>query len=121
MRKDLLFCLRTLRRSPVFTTVAVLSLALGIGANTAIFSLLNQVILRMLPVRDPERLVLLHTDYNAPGSSTSDNFEAVFSNPLYRRLAESDPAFSGMVARGGTRVAILYGGSTDSAATDMVS
>jgi len=51
-----------LRRSPVFTIVAVASLALGISANTAIFSLLNQVMFRMLPVREPERLVVLHTE-----------------------------------------------------------
>jgi putative ABC transport system permease protein len=54
MWKDLIYAFRTLRRSPVFATVAVLSLALGIGANTAIFSLLNQIVLRSLPVRDPE-------------------------------------------------------------------
>jgi len=60
MWNDLRYGLRTLGRSPVFTMVAVASLALGIGANTAIFSLLNQVMFRMLPVREPERLVVLH-------------------------------------------------------------
>ena len=53
MWKDLVFSLRTLRRSPLFISIAVLSLALGIGANTAIFSLLDQVTMRSLPVNDP--------------------------------------------------------------------
>ena len=67
MWHDVRFALRTLSRSPVFATVAVVSLALGIGANTAIFSLLYQVALRSLPVADPDRIVALHSDYDAPG------------------------------------------------------
>src|SRR6266581_574060 len=54
MTREIVFSLRTLRRSPLFTGAAILSLALGIGANTAIFSLLTQVVLRSLPVEDPE-------------------------------------------------------------------
>ena len=60
MRQDLRFTLRTLARSPVLAAVVILSLALGIGANTAIFSLIRAVMLNTLPVRDPQRLVLLH-------------------------------------------------------------
>ncbi len=121
MRKDLLFALRTLRRSHMFTAVAVVSLALGIGANTAIFSLLDQVVLRSLPVNEPDRLVLLHTEYTAPGTSSSDNFESVFSNPMYRALRDRDPAFSGMIARMGARVAVSYAGNTDAATAEIVS
>src|SRR6516162_9187747 len=101
MIRELAYAFRTLRRSPLFTTAAVLSLALGIGANTAIFSLLNQVVLRSLPVDDPERLVLLHTEYAAPGMSSSDNDEAVFSYPMYCDLRDRDTAFASVIARMG--------------------
>ena len=57
--QDLRYAIRALKKSPPFTIVAVLSLALGIGANTAIFTLIQQIILQLLPVRNPEQLVLL--------------------------------------------------------------
>jgi predicted permease len=121
MWKDLVFSLRTLRRNPLFSTVAVLSLALGIGANTAIFSLLDQVTLRSLPVNDPQRLVVLHTEYNAPGSSTSDSNEAVFSYPMYRDLRDRDPGFSGVIARMGAGVTLARQGAAEQASAEMVS
>ena len=126
MWKDLSFSLRTLRRSPLFTAAAVISLALGIGANTAIFSLLNQVVMRSLPVRDPERLVLFHTEYNGPGTSSSDNSESVFSNPMYRDLNQRVATFDGVIARmsGTVRLAgvgLGNQGGTDSASVEMVS
>ena len=121
MWKDLQFSLRTLRRSPLFSTVAVLSLALGIGANTAIFSLLDQVTLRALPVADPQRLVVLHTEYRAPGSATSDSNETVFSYPMYRDLRDRDPAFSGVIARMGAGVTLTRQGSAEQASAEMVS
>ncbi len=121
MWRDLVFSLRTLRRSPVFTAVAVVSLALGIGANTAIFSLVDQVILRLLPVRDPQRLVILHREYNLNGSSTADNFESVFSYTMYRELRDHAQGFDGVVARGGGAVTLLYQGNAESAGADIVS
>ncbi|MFY9726925.1 MAG: hypothetical protein WAJ87_15620, partial [Bryobacteraceae bacterium] len=57
--QDLRYAFRTLRKAPLFASVAVVSLALGIGANTAIFSLVNQLMLELLPVKHPEQLVLL--------------------------------------------------------------
>jgi predicted permease len=121
MWKDFVYSLRSLRRSPLFTAAAVASLALGIGANTAIFSLLDQVVLRSLPVRDPQSLVVLHTDYNAPGGANSDNYESVFSYPLYRDLRATDPAFSGILARGGAGLRLAWSGNTESASADLVS
>src|SRR2546429_2376808 len=78
---DLRFAIRQLLKTPGFTAVAVLTLALGIGANTAIFSLIDQVMLRLLPVRSPEELVVL------PGQ---------FSYPRYERLRDVNNVFSGI-------------------------
>ncbi len=121
MWKALVLSFRAVRRNPTFASVAVLSLALGIGANTAIFSLLDQVALRSLPVRDPESLVVLHTGYNAPGTSTSDSRESVFSYPMYRDLRDRDPAFAGVVARMGAGVTLASQGGAEQASAEMVS
>jgi hypothetical protein len=67
--RDVRYAARSLRRSPAFTATAVLSLAIGIGASAALFSLVDQVLFRLLPVREPERLVLI--DWK--GNALSDN------------------------------------------------
>ena len=89
--QDLRYGARMLLKSKAFTAVAVLSLALGIGANTAIFSLINAVMLRMLPVHDPRELILL--SLAGPGR-TSNNF----NYPLFQRLRENDHFFTGLIA-----------------------
>ena len=90
--QDVRYALRMMRRSPGFTAVAVLSLALGIGANTAIFSLINTVMLRRLPVRDPEQLVELLTKY-----PNEDHWNA-FSWPNYEHFRDHNHVFSGLIA-----------------------
>ncbi|HUO31782.1 MAG TPA: ABC transporter permease [Bryobacteraceae bacterium] len=125
MRHDLRFALRTLARSPLFTAVAVLSLALGIGANTAIFSLLDQVLYRSLPVRDPQSLTVLHVDEHSPGNSSSDNSQSVFSYPMYKDLRDRQPSggavFSGVVARSHQPVSVSWNGQTERARAEVVS
>src|SRR5208337_316040 len=95
--QDLRFGLRMLRKNPGFTAVAVLTLALGIGANTAIFSLLNAVMFRELPVQKPEQLVLLGKE-RAAGSM--DNFASteLYSYPFYREMRQKNQVFSDVSA-----------------------
>src|SRR2546423_3772709 len=98
--QDLRFSFRTLSRSPGFVVVAVLSLGLGIGANTAIFSLINAVMLRMLPVAHPEQLVLL-TDPGASGiavDSRQAGIRSILAYPEFEALREQSGVFSGMFA-----------------------
>src|ERR1039457_2422139 len=123
MLVDLLHGVRALRRSPVFTLAAVLSLALGIGANTAIFSLLDQVVLRSLPIADPERLVAVHGSYSGPGQGPSrwaTNAESVFPYPFYRDLRDRDPAFAGILACAIAPVRITWRSGTQAADAEIV-
>jgi len=78
---DLRFSLRSMRRSPLFASIAILSLALGIGANTAIFTLMDQLMLRQLPVRDPDQLVMLFQRGAHNGSNMGDRMH---SYPIYQ-------------------------------------
>ncbi len=89
--QDIRYALRQFRGSPGFTVVAVLTLALGVGANTAIFSLINTLMLRMLPVRDPARLVELLHRY--PGEPRMNGF----SRPSYEHFRDHNHVFSGLI------------------------
>ncbi|HKD45824.1 MAG TPA: ABC transporter permease [Candidatus Angelobacter sp.] len=96
--QDIRYGLRMLLKNPAFTTVAVLTLALGIGANTAIFSLVNAVLLRKLPVRDPQQLVVLG-DPTIPNARLGGTPRPdVFSYPLYRELRDHNSVFTGLYA-----------------------
>src|SRR5580692_2179424 len=99
--QDLRFALRQIRRSPGFMITAVVTLALGVGANTAIFSLLDQALLRSLPVREPKQLVILSAPGDAWDGHSGNNgagVEKSFSYPMYRDLRDKGTAFAGLVA-----------------------
>jgi len=98
--QDLGYALRTFRRSPAFVLVAVLSLALGIGANTAIFSLINALLLRELPVHDPVRLVAVGDPTRVNSLSTGNVRNDLFSSPLYRELRDQNRVFTEVYASG---------------------
>src|SRR5512146_2927820 len=93
--------LRTLFRTPFVTTIAVLSLALGIGANAAIFSLFDQIMLRPLPVPEADRLVNLAAPGPKPGSTScgqAGECDVVFSYPMFRDLEREQTVFTGLAA-----------------------
>jgi predicted permease len=115
---ELRFALRSLKKAPVFTAVAVLSLALGIGANTAIFTLLDQVLLRSLPVKDPGELVLLTMRGHNYGNNWGGNS---ISYPMYRDFRDHNQVFSGMFCRRALTGSVAYNGTTDRVGGEMVS
>jgi putative ABC transport system permease protein len=121
--QDLRFALRMLRKSPGFTAVAVLTLALGIGTNTAIFSLTDQVLLRELPVPHPEQLAILRSPGPNHGHTWSDVDQGAqsFSYPMYKDLRERAAVFSGLLACREATVNVSGHGETQAAHADLVS
>ena len=116
---DLRFSARALLRSPGFTAATLLSLALGIGATTAIYSLVDQVILHALPVRDPSRLVLV--DWN--GDSVVGGFGSwnLMSYPFCRDLQQQTRFFDGVLCRAEIQVNLSAGGDPKPVAAEIVS
>jgi putative ABC transport system permease protein len=109
--QDIRYGLRILGRTPVITGVAILSLALGIGANTAIFSLIDAVMLRMLPVQRPEELVqILRANSAGRGEGSSS-----FTNPLWEQVRDHQDVFSGVFAWGDDRFDLAQGGAVQDA------
>jgi predicted permease len=99
--RHLKFALRTLFKTPFVTIVAIVSLALGIGANTAIFSMFNQLLLRPLPVQRPHELVNLKAPGPKPGGSSCNQAggcDEVFSYPMFRDLEKAQTVFTGLAA-----------------------
>jgi predicted permease len=106
---------RRLFKTPFVTLVAVLSLALGIGANAAIFSLFEQTLLRALPVQAPERLVSLSAPGPKPGSQSCNNAgncDTVFSYPMFRDLEREQTVFAGLAAHRSFGANLAYQGQT---------
>lgn len=122
MWNDFRFAVRSLNRARLFASVAILTLALGISANTAVFSLFYQVLLRSLPVSNPENLFVLNQDPpNLPGWGSSDNGETVFSYPMYERLRDGTKSFEGMAVRSGAQVDITGPNGPDRVHAEVVS
>ena len=116
--QDILYALRGLRKAPVFTAVAVLSLALGIGANTAIFTLVDQLILRLLPIQDPEHVVLLAGRGRHYGGNNGRN---ALSYPMYQDLRDRNQVFSAMMCRYDLSFAVAAGSETEVVNGELVS
>ena len=113
--RSIKFALRTLLKTPFVTAVAVLSLALGIGANAAIFSLFQQILMRPLPVRAPDELVNLGNPGPKPGSQTCNDAgscDVVFSYAMYRDLEKEQDAFAGIAAHRLFSANVAYQGQT---------
>jgi predicted permease len=120
--EDVRYALRGLRKSPTFTIVALASLAIGIGANTAVFSLMDQALLRSLPVKNPEQLVL----FKAPGprsGSVNTNYgdEVTFSYPMYLDFRDGNAVFSGVLARFPIHFSMSWHDQTERVFGDLVS
>jgi predicted permease len=124
---NLKFAFRTLFKTPAVTVVAVVSLALGIGATAAIFSLFHQILLQPLPVPQPDRLVNLMAPGPKPGSqscgmaSVHNNCDDVFSYPMFRDLERTQSVFTALAAHRLTQVNISYNKQTESGTGLLVS
>jgi predicted permease len=115
---DLRLALRGLRRSPLFSTVAILSLALGIGANTAIFSLIDQILLRKLPVKAPEQLVMLFQR----GAHNGNNMGGrMHSYPIYQDFQQRAQSLAEVVCRRLVSASVSIDNQTERLQAEMVS
>ena len=118
LARDVRYSLRAIRRSPLFAAVAILSLALGIGANTAIFTLMDQLMLRKLPVRNPEQLVVLYQAGNHNGSNMG---RWMHSYPIYQDYQQKAAPLSEVLCRRLTSASISVDNQTERVDAEMVS
>src|SRR5579859_5971506 len=119
--QDVRYGIRMLAKTPAFTAVAVLTLALGIGANTAIFTLVNSLLLKMLPVKSPQELVIVGDPTAANERANGTPQLEVLSYPLYKELRDRNSVFSGLCAAGSDHhTEVDTGQGTESAAEKIV-
>jgi putative ABC transport system permease protein len=116
--RDLKYTFRTLARTPGFTAVAVLTLGLGIGANTAIFTLLDQILLRLLPVKEPQQLVLLTMKGRNYGNNWGGN---AISHPMFRDFRDHNQVFSDMFCRFPLAASMTVGERSERVSVELVS
>jgi putative ABC transport system permease protein len=124
LTKDLRYGLRMLAKSPGFTAVAIVTLAMGIGANAAIFQLIDAVRLRTLPVKDPNGLAIVHIDKKHWGSGNFNGAYAEFTFPLWQQVKQRQQPFSTIAAwggGGGQKINLARGGEVDMAPMIWVS
>jgi predicted permease len=121
--QDLRYALRQLRKSPGFTITVVLTLALGIGANAAVFTLFDQVLLRMLPVQNPNQLVRFHWSGGFSGSMSSFGGDDgnYFSYPMYKDLRDKNQVFTGVLAADKAQVGISWHNQSENDDSEVVS
>ena len=115
LRRDLIYSVRILRKSPGFTAVAILTLALGVGANTTVFSIVNGLLLRPLPVPDSDRLVVLGISRGRP------NYSYSFPEPLFRELEDRHEVLSQVFASFGTDAEVRGNSGTEKTRIQLVS
>jgi predicted permease len=121
LMQDLRQALRNLAKNPAFTLIAVLTLALGIGANTAMFSLTDQVLLRQLPVQKPSELVILTSPGARNGHVWSDgDSDASFSYPEYKHVRDNNEVFSGVLGRYPAQINVAGQGESEMANGELV-
>ena len=118
LARDVRYSLRAIRRSPLFASVAILSLALGIGANTAIFTLMDQLMLRKLPIRNPEQLVVLYQTGTHNGSNMG---RWMHSYPIYQDFQQKAAPFSEVLCRRLISASISVDNQTERVEAEMVS
>lgn len=120
--QDFRYGIRTLIKNPGFASVAILTLALGLGANTAIFSLTDQILLRLLPVKNPRELVILRSPGPKSGRVWSDGDGAAsLSYPLYKEIRDNNNVFTGVLARFAVPLSVAGEGQTERANGELVS
>jgi len=114
--QDVRYALRVLRKNPAFSLIVIATLALGIGANAAMFSLTDRVLLQRLPVSNPDQLAVIST--LDPSESRSNDS---FSYPMYQDLRDRNDVFNGVIARGGVQMNVSYGDQTERVQAELVS